>query len=63
MPGPVRWKAACINWSHPDAPHGMAYAVRDGEIVADWYFATWSEALTFADQRARGVRVRPGEVR
>lgn len=49
----VRWKVACINWSAPaDVPHATAYAMVDGEMVGDWYFPTWAEALAFANDHA-----------
>lgn len=50
---PFRFRVACINWSHRDAPHAVAYLMRNGEMVADWFFDTHAEAIAFADDRAR----------
>lgn len=49
-----RVRVACINWPHPaPAPHAMAYVLRDGEMIADTYFATWAEAMEYAVPLAR----------
>lgn len=45
----IRWKVACINWSHPDAPHAVSYALRDGEMVADQFHVTWDDAMERAN--------------
>jgi hypothetical protein len=44
-----RWRVACINWSHADAPHAVVYL----EGMFDRYFTTWSEAIEWADMTAR----------
>lgn len=45
---------ACINWNHPSpVPHAMAYVLRDGSMIADWYFPTWAEAMDYAVPLAR----------
>jgi len=51
--GDARWKVACINWSHDDAPHACAYLSVNGAAGFDRYFATWSEAIEWADKTAR----------
>ncbi|WP_232676705.1 hypothetical protein [Nocardioides sp. R-C-SC26] len=53
-----RWRVACINWTHPDAPHAVAYLAidhPDGTKTAEYsaYFTTWTEALGYAVTRAR----------
>ena len=48
-----RWKVACINWSHPDAPHAAAYLVGPDGMIFDRYFATHAEAIAFADKHSR----------
>jgi hypothetical protein len=50
--GPLRRpriRVACINWSHPRAPHAVVYL----EGMFDRYFATWSEAIEWVDMTAR----------
>lgn len=48
----IRWKVACINWTHPDAPHALAYAWDGHEIRAERYFPTWPDALAWANHMA-----------
>ena len=48
-----RWKVACINWSHPDAPHGLTHLLDGDLIVLERFFPTHAEALNFADSFAR----------
>lgn len=44
-----RVKVACINWTHPDAPHALVYVLDSAEgIVAERFFDTWAEAITRA---------------
>lgn len=51
---PYRWKVACINWTHPGAPHAIAYSVGDdGHMIYSRYFPTHAEAIRFADDTAR----------
>lgn len=50
----LRVVVACINWNHPSpTPHAIAYVLRDGEMIADRYFATWAEAMEYAVPLAR----------
>jgi hypothetical protein len=44
-----RFRVACINWSHAAAPHAVVYL----EGMFDRYFATWAEAIEWADRTAR----------
>ena len=54
---PVRVKVACINRSHPDAPHAMACTVNAaGEYLLSACFPTWVDAMAFADRLARFIR-------
>lgn len=48
-----RWKVACINWTHPDAPKAIAYRIGVGGWV-NWqkYFTSHVEAITFAHRQA-----------
>lgn len=49
-----RWRVACINWSHPTAPHATAYLIDiNGLLRYGEYFATHAEAITYADKQAR----------
>lgn len=52
----ARVKVGCGNWSHPAAPKALAYAVIDGEMRGDRFFATWAEAIEYASNLA--VRLR-----
>lgn len=46
-----RIKVACINWSHADAPHALAYVLDPAEgIVAERYFDTWPEAIAYTSE-------------
>jgi len=47
---PPRWKVACINWPHPDAPHAATYVLIDGEACLTRYHATWGEAMLWLDR-------------
>lgn len=47
-----RVKVACINWSHPDAPHAMAYVLVDGAAEMTFYCATWAQAMERANNIA-----------
>ena len=50
----LRVVVACINWNHPSpVPHAMSYVLRDGQMVADWYHDTWTDAMEFAVPLAR----------
>jgi len=40
-----RWVVACINWSHPDAPHALAYLNTPDGAMHERYFPTWAEAI------------------
>jgi hypothetical protein len=40
-----RWVVACINWTHPDAPHAMSYLWDGDEMKGEAYHADWSEAM------------------
>ena len=49
-----RWKVACINWGHPDAPKAIAYRIgRGGMSECEKYFPTHAEAIAYADKAAR----------
>lgn len=48
----LRWKVACINWGHADAPKAAAYALRGDELVANRYFDEWADAVAWAFERA-----------
>lgn len=48
----LKWRIACINWSHKDAPHGAAYYI-DGDRLHDYYFPTWAEAVAWVDKITR----------
>ena len=53
----VRVKVACINWSHPDAPHAMTYMVTAaGERTHTRACGTWAEAMARADWLADIIR-------
>lgn len=53
-----RWKIACINWSHPDAPHASAYILDPrGSMIASWYFPTWHEAVEFVARCLRRAAI------
>ncbi len=47
----IRWKVACINWGHPDAPHAMTYRLRDAELQAEHYWPTWADAVAHIEVR------------
>lgn len=54
---PVRVKVACINWSHPYAPHAHVHTVNAaGETVATHACDTWAEAMTVANRVADIIR-------
>lgn len=40
-----RWKVACINWGHPDAPHATSYLLVRGEAKHIAYHPTWEMAM------------------
>ena len=48
-----RGQVACINWSHPTAPHALAY-FRDGfgRAYGAKYFATWADAMAYVTRAA-----------
>ena len=50
----VRWKGACINWGHPDAPHAISYALIDGHMRGSMYHDTWAQAMERATRYAGG---------
>ena len=41
----IRFKIACINWGHPDAPHALSYVLIGSEMAGEAYHATWCEAV------------------
>ena len=45
-----RWKVACINWPHDDAPHAATYVLIDGDARMTRYHATWEEAILWLDE-------------
>lgn len=47
-----RWKIACINWGHDDAPHALVYLLVDGEARAERYFPAWADAIKAAFKEA-----------
>ena len=49
-----RWHIACINWSHPMAPHAVAYFFEGVESFHK-YFATWAEAVEWTDATIRSL--------
>ena len=50
-----RWKVACINWNHDNAPHATTYwLAADGVARQIEYHSTWEVAMTRA--RALGAR-------
>lgn len=42
-----RWKIACINWGHDDAPHALAYVWDGSEMTFERYFPRWLDAIRF----------------
>lgn len=64
---PGRWIIACINWSHPDAPHAALVRVGpDGYFDAEFYLPTFADAWAKADEiramsaKARSARLEVG---
>lgn len=53
---PPRLKVACINWSHPGAPHALVYMLKHGEAVGGRFFPTWDEACSYARDIAADPR-------
>jgi hypothetical protein len=47
------WQVACINWSHADAPHAVAYYNDGGTIAFTRYFGEWPDAIEWAQRTAR----------
>lgn len=58
---PTRVKVWCINWPHPDAPHAAVHVIHKGELGMGAYFATWTEAIDFADRIAHNLRTAAGK--
>lgn len=46
----VRWRLACINWPHPDAPHAATYLNLAGEAVVFHPHDTFADAVTWLDE-------------
>jgi hypothetical protein len=46
-----RWKVACINWSHPDAPHAISYLWDGEEMRTERYWPTWADAMAYVTTR------------
>lgn len=44
-----RWKVACINWPHRDAPHAVTYLLIDGGAEITRYHDTWEDAIAWLD--------------
>ena len=40
-----RWKVACINWGHSDAPQALTYHWDGVEMRAERYWPSWSDAI------------------
>lgn len=52
----MRVGVACINWTHADAPHAMSFVIRDGDLIAEAYHATWAEAMERANELAATLK-------
>ena len=55
---PVRVKVACINWSHPTAPHAIVYLTGGefAERVPSVFVDNHANAITYADGLATRLR-------